>query len=88
MHTIQLQLEDSLYNKMKNNGIDINAQFQEYLLDFINDGYPTIDTDEATQRVSNALTDYETNGLKNFEASDDSFWDNTESRLQERQTKA
>jgi len=87
LHTIQLQLENSLYDKIKNNDIDINEQFQEYLLNFINDGYPAINTQEATNRVSNAIADYEINSLKNFEASDNIFWDSTETRLLERQNR-
>jgi len=70
MHTIKLQLDDNLYEDITQSGIDIKEKFKEFLMDFIDDGYPAISTQEATRRVSKAINDYE-NGtgeyLKNEE---------------------
>jgi hypothetical protein len=55
MHTIELQLDDNLYEKITQRGIDIKEQFQEFLLDFVDDGYPAISTQEAIKRVSKVV---------------------------------
>lgn len=83
MKTIKLQLEDSLYEKVLKNQIDIQAKFKEFLFDITDDGYPTISTEEAKKRVSEAVKDYHTNP-QNFSKIDSSFWDDTEKRLLQR----
>ena len=83
MQTIKLQLEDNLYENILHNGIDIQAKFKEFLSDFIDDGYPSISTEEAKKRVSEAVEDYHTNPQK-FSKLDSSFWDDTEKRLLQR----
>lgn len=87
MVTINLELEESLYEEMKKQGIDLQAQFKEFLEDLKDDGYPGISTDEAKKRVSKAIEDYKKNGMKNCEIVDDAFWDDTENRLLERSKK-
>jgi len=89
MQTINLkvEVEDSLYEDIKKQGIDLQAKFQEFLADLKDDGYPTIGTQEAKNRVTKAVTDYRQNGMKNCEILDDSFWDDTENRLLERNKK-
>ena len=55
MQTIQLQIEDDIYDELKSKGIDINHKLQHFLYDLLDDGYPAISEDEAKQRVSNAV---------------------------------
>jgi hypothetical protein len=58
MQTIQLQIEDDIYDELKSKGIDINHKLQDFLYDLLDDGYPAISEDEAKQRVSNAVDRY------------------------------
>jgi hypothetical protein len=58
MHTIQLQVEDDIYDEIKSKGIDINHKLRDFLYDLIDDGYPAISEDEAKQRVSDAVDRY------------------------------
>ena len=89
MQTINLkvEVEDSLYEDIKKQGIDLQAKFQEFLADLKDNGYPAIGTQEAKNRVKKAVTDYRKNGMKNCEILDDNFWDDTENRLLERNKK-
>jgi hypothetical protein len=84
MHTIKLQLDDNLYEDITQSGIDIKEKFKEFLVDFVDDGYPSISTKEAKERVSEAVEDYQKNGIKNFNVLDNTFWENTEKRLLDR----
>ena len=84
MHTIKLQLDDNLYEDITQSGIDIKEKFKEFLMDFIDDGYPSISTKEAKKRVSEAVEDYQKNGIKNFNVLDNAFWEDTEKRLLDR----
>ena len=84
MHTIKLQLDDNLYEDITQSGIDIKEKFKEFLMDFVDDGYPSISTNEAKKRVSEAVEDYQKNGIKNFNVLDNTFWDDTEKRLLDR----
>ena len=80
MHTIKLQLDDNLYEDITQSGIDIKEKFKEFLMDFVDDGYPSISTQEAKKRVSEAVEDYQKNGIKNFNVLDNTFWDDTEKK--------
>ena len=83
MHTIKLQLDDNLYEDITQSGIDIKEKFKEFLLDFVDDGYPAITTEEAKQRVADAVDKYRTEP-QSFTELDDDFWDDTEKRLLQR----
>jgi hypothetical protein len=83
MHTIKLQLDDNLYEDITQSGIDIKEKFKEFLLDFVDDGYPAITTEEAKQRVADAIDKYR-NEPQSFTELDDDFWDDTEKRLLQR----
>lgn len=61
MHTIQLQIQDDIYHELNSKGIDINNKLQEFLHALVDDGYATISTDEAKQRVLDAVNRYENN---------------------------
>jgi polyhydroxyalkanoate synthesis regulator phasin len=83
LQTIKLQLEDNLYENILNSKIDVQAKFQEFLLELVDDGYLSISTEEAKKRVSDAVEDYYTNPQK-FSKLDSDFWDDTEKRLLQR----
>ena len=75
MQTIKIQLEDTMYQNIVQSSVDIQAKFKEFLIDFVDDGYPAITTEEAKKRVSEAVEDYRTNGMKNCTEFNDEFWD-------------
>lgn len=58
MQTIKIQLEDAMYQNIVQSGVDIQAKFKEFLIDFVDDRYPAISTEEAKIRVSKAVEDY------------------------------
>ncbi len=64
MHTIKLQLDDNLYEEITQSGIDIKEKFKEFLMDFVDDGYPAITTEEAKKRVSKAVEEYRNGTMK------------------------
>ena len=70
MQTIQLQIEDDIYDELKSKGIDINHKLQDFLYDLLDDGYPAISEDEAKQRVSDAVNRYR-NGTGNYTSAKD-----------------
>jgi len=58
MHTIQLQIQDDIYDELKSKGIDINNKLQEFVSSLADDGYPYISTNEANQRVACSVDRY------------------------------
>lgn len=58
MQTVHLQVQDNLYNQLIQNGVDIQERFNEFLYDMLDDGYPSISTEEAKKRVSDAVERY------------------------------
>lgn len=80
MHTIELELEDNLYQNIVKSGIDVQSKFKEFLFDLVDDGYPAISTEEAKKRVSDAVDRYRANPESVTELNDD-FWNETEKRL-------
>ncbi len=64
MHSIKLNIPDNLYPKLINSKIDIQLQFEEFLYDLLDDGYPSISTNEAKQRVSEAVKKYKSGKLE------------------------
>ena len=78
-----LQLDDNLYENITQNGIDIKEKFKEFLMDFVDDGYPTITTEEAKKRVTDTINKYR-NEPQSFTELNDEFWNDTEKRLLQR----
>lgn len=58
MHTIQLQLQDDVYEDMKKHNINIQEKFKEFLFNVMDDGYPSISTAEAKKRIATASDEY------------------------------
>lgn len=58
MHTLQLQLNDDLYENLTSRNIDIVTKIKEYLLILANDSYPSITFEEAQQRAKDAVERY------------------------------
>lgn len=42
MYTINIQLNDDLYETLSSNNIDIESKIKEYLSTLVDDGYPFI----------------------------------------------
>ncbi|AXX85205.1 hypothetical protein [Aliarcobacter skirrowii] len=64
MHTIKLNISDSLYTKLANKKIDIESAFEELLYDLVDDGYSSISKEDADKRVSDAVLKYKKGELK------------------------
>ena len=60
MQTINLQIDSSIYEEMIKSGVNIQNKFNEFLSQFafVDDGYPTIGTEEAKRRVAEAVEHY------------------------------
>ena len=74
MHTINIQLNDDLYETLSSNNIDIQSKIKEYLSTLVDDGYPSISNSEAKKRVTDAVNRYSTaqgnyNSLNNLSES-------------------
>ena len=54
---IKIELEDHIYNKVVDSGVNLQERFKEMIYDFLDDGYPAITTKEAKRRVANAAKD-------------------------------
>ena len=74
MHTINIQLNDDLYETLSSNNIDIQSKIKEYLSTLVDDGYTSISNSEAKKRVTDAVNRYSTaqgnyNSLNNLSES-------------------
>jgi hypothetical protein len=58
MHTLHLQLNDDLYEHLSSKNIDIQTKIKEYLLSLVDDGYKGLSTEEAKQKVTDAVRRY------------------------------
>lgn len=58
MQTVKIELEDKLYKSIVARGINIQERLQEMLYDLADDGYPSITTQEAEKKVSDAVDRY------------------------------
>lgn len=77
MHTLQFQVHDDVYKKIVDKGIDINSQVKAFLNELVDDGYPSITTDEAKERISKAINDYNNGTMKAI--SHDDMWNSIDS---------
>ena len=79
MQTIKLQLDDNVYEEIVQSGIDIKARFKEFLMDFVDDDYPAITTEEAKERVSEAVEEYRNGTMKTV--SHDKVWTDIDAHI-------
>jgi hypothetical protein len=70
MHTIHLQVQDTIYDKIVNSGIDIQGRFDEFIADLIDDGYPSITKSEAARRVAESMERYQNHSGEYLESED------------------
>ncbi len=82
MAIINLELEDSFYEDIKKQGIDLQAQFQEFLADLKDDGYPAISTEEAKKRVKKAVEEYKSGKMETV--SHKEMWENIDSDIEKK----
>ena len=57
MQTIKIELEDHIYKRVIDSGVNLQEKFKEMIYDFLDDGYPAITTEEARKRVAKAVKD-------------------------------
>lgn len=81
MHTIQVQIQDDIYEELKSKGIDINNKLQEFISFLVDDGYPSVSIEEAKQRVFDAVNRYQ-NGTGSYTPYDKNFTDEMENYIQ------
>jgi len=73
MQTVQIQINDDLYQNLSSHNIDIQAKIKEYLLALVNGAnYPSISTEEAKKSVSDAIGRYE-NGNGHYSSLDSNY---------------
>jgi hypothetical protein len=72
MQTLQFQVQDDVYQDIIDRGIDIQSRFKEFLFELRDDGYPSISTEEAKQRVSDAVDRYRSGMMETI--SHDDMW--------------
>jgi len=56
---LTVELENDLYDELKEMGIDVQTRIKEYLKNLLDDGYPSISKQEADKRVADAVKRYE-----------------------------
>lgn len=74
MQTIQLELEDSIYNSIQAKGINIKELFEEFIYN-LNDT-PSISLQEAKRRVHKAVSKYHNGTLTTI--SHNAMWEEIE----------
>ncbi len=80
MHTIKIEIEDTVYDKIVESGVDMQEKLKEMICDFADNGYPGISTKEARQRVADALKRYKS-GKYEFDSYDKSFVEKLDSYI-------
>ena len=76
MQSINLNIDNDIYEDIKRGGIDIQKKFNEFLSQFafVDDGYPSIGTQEARRRVASAVEHYK-ECPEDFTEFNDKYWD-------------
>jgi predicted DNA-binding protein YlxM (UPF0122 family) len=59
MHSLNLQINEMVYNKLIAKGVDINAELNDFLENLALDETSYISTQDAIKRVSDAVAKYE-----------------------------
>ena len=59
MQTIKIELEDTLYENLVKQGIDIQSKIKDFILDQLDDGYPAISFEEAKKGISVTIEECE-----------------------------
>ncbi len=77
MQTIKIEIENSIYKKISDSGINLQEKFREMIYDLLDDGYPSISTKEAKKRVENAVRRYKDGTMKTISHND--MWSSIES---------
>ena len=57
MQTIKIKIDDYIYKKAVESGVNLQEKFKEMVYDFLDDGYPAITFEEAKERVAKAVKD-------------------------------
>ena len=83
MQTLKIEIEDSLYNYIIRNGIDIQEKFKDFISHLFDDNKAFVSTQEAQERVSKAIKRYQMNPASFSELTDED-WDDIEARLVQR----
>jgi hypothetical protein len=77
MQAIQIDIENNIYNEIKQQGIDIQERVKEFIYGLVDDGYPAISSHQAQSRVRNAAEQYKDGTMQTI--SHDEAWNQIES---------
>ncbi len=77
MQTIKIEIEDHIYKKVVDSGVNLQERFKEMIYDFLDDGYPAITTEEAKRRIAKAVKSYKDKSMKTVLHKD--MWNDIES---------
>jgi len=80
VQTIKIEIEDDIFEDLKDSGINIQKKVKEFLYSLSDDGYPSIGTKEAKRRVKEAVERYE-NQTGSYSELNDNFWDRLEEKV-------
>ena len=58
MRTIQLQIDDDLYEELIDHGVNFKAEIGSFLRGLVDNGYPSVTTEEGRKRVAEAVERY------------------------------
>jgi lipoate-protein ligase A len=83
MQTLKIEIEDSLYNNIIQNGIDIQEKFKDFIADLFDDNKALVSTQEAQKRVAKTIDRYQVNPAS-FSELTDKDWSDIEARLVQR----
>ncbi len=72
MQTIKIDIEESIYSRIVEQGVDLQEILKEFIYDLSDDVYPAISTEEAKKRVEDALSRYK-NRADTFSSFDDDY---------------
>ncbi len=81
MQTIQFQIDDEVYQNIKDSGIDIQDTLKDFLYKLTDDGYQSLSLEEAKARVDQAVQEYKNGTMKTVSHND--MWDSIDSRCEE-----
>ena len=82
MQTIQLEIENDVYDELKNASININHKIKEFLYSLVDDGYPAISYEEAKKRVSDAVNRYKNGTMQTI--SHENMWKSIKNECNEK----
>jgi hypothetical protein len=68
LKTLKIELDDNIYKNITQSGVDIQAKVKEFLVSFVDDGFPAISKDEASKRINEAVDNHKNDSATYLDA--------------------